>query len=290
MPVKPCTCHRCGQALTGQRSPPTAAPGDGDPADAGPRHRVSAPHLALPALRPADRGRLAGGCAAAKLRAQCTGLGRLAGRCRPVDLQAGVTLGLDVALWDADGDRRPSRMAWGPGRWKHLHSDRVGDLLLAADGARLGVLHGTVSWSDDRRPVEHGKVLLTAASRRFASPRTDRSSRAVPAATLGRHVPRLCSRGSADGDRTGRPRQKWRDGVRATDSAAVEGPVTSSGSWHCKPRRLGQVRRSLAGTGGRRWSAADKRVHHAAGPRRRYLVRHRPEVGPFRRPPVHPER
>jgi hypothetical protein len=46
----------------------------------------------------------------------------------------------------------------------YLATNRVGDLLLAADGARLGVLHGTVSWSDDRRPVEHGKVLLTAAS------------------------------------------------------------------------------------------------------------------------------
>ena len=78
VPVKPCTCHQCGQKLTGDDPHPRRASSDRDPTGAGLRHRVSISHVALPALRHPDRSRLAGGCAAPEFRLQRAGLGWLA--------------------------------------------------------------------------------------------------------------------------------------------------------------------------------------------------------------------
>ena len=145
------------------RSPSAASPRSRHPPRAGPDHRVSAAHPALPSLRPPDRSRLARGGIAAHLWSQRAGLGRPVGRGLPAEqaqYPGAVVRRLrpgGVAEYGqptgTGGGRGPGGSGRGGARLRSPtgNSQRRRDRLAAAprqglvvdrgDGGRLGVRH-----------------------------------------------------------------------------------------------------------------------------------------------------
>ncbi len=66
-----------------------------------------------------------------------TDIGEMGGK--QVDLQSGISLGIDVVVGDKDEDGSFSWMAWGPGTAKAGSSDRVG-LVILGEGVAFGTL------------------------------------------------------------------------------------------------------------------------------------------------------
>ena len=77
-----------------------------------------------------------------------------------VYLHPRMAVGFDVALWDKDEDGSGSWMAWGRGKDKEQHSDRLGDVVLLEQGGETGKLQGQVSWEGTEKKVGHGQVRV----------------------------------------------------------------------------------------------------------------------------------
>ena len=72
----------------------------------------------------------------------------------------GMTLGVDVVVYDKDADGSFSWMAWSKGVRKYESPDRLGDLLLLPAGASSGAMRGELLWADTRQPIANEKIRL----------------------------------------------------------------------------------------------------------------------------------
>jgi len=75
-------------------------------------------------------------------------------------LKSGMTIGLDIAICDKDGDGSFSWVSWGRGANKHRSQGQCGDVVLMAPEQSTGWLEGRVTWRNTLPQTADENVLI----------------------------------------------------------------------------------------------------------------------------------
>lgn len=108
-----------------------------------------------------------------------------------VYLDAGMTLGFDVALWDKDANGSASWVAWGRGLGKH--QGRVGDLVLAESAGVMGQVRGEVwgTTSEDRIAAAQVQIQALESEDLWVEVRADEEGRFAAQLPAGQYAVEL---------------------------------------------------------------------------------------------------